>query len=507
MRTLLINPPYAYSEVPIMPMGLAYIAAVLERNGDEVQILDLLVSKYTKDKIRAKIDEYQPDIIGTTSVTMNYPIASDILRCCKAIDKDILTIIGGSHVTFCPEETLNEAPWIDVVVRGEGEQTILDIVGGKSLEFIDGIAFRSNGIKLTNERELIEDLDVLPLPARHLFPLSKYLALECHCSLITGRGCPFNCIFCVGSKMGGRRARYRNPKLIVDEIELALNYGFIDMNMEDDLLTLNHKHVNAFCDEIIDRGLKFDWSIFSRADTVNVELLRRMRAAGCRWMLYGVESGNQQILNTVKKKITLDKIREGVRLAKEADIQVMASFIIGLPGETPETLKETIQFAIELDTSWGFNVLSPFPGTEVRENAQAYGIEILTNDWTMYDANRAVSRTKGAGPEEIAAALKEYHATLNRFLSDLEQKGNIDHLKTERALNSRRLASALLQDDVIENLNSIQSKGDPTEALTSELVKTIPYSPQEISENIKNWIDREILKYDSVGNHLVYRWA
>jgi len=314
MRTLLINPPYAFSEIPIMPMGLAYIAAVLEHNGNEVQILDLLVSRYSKKKIESKIAEYQPDIIGITSVTMNYPIASSILRDCKSVNKDIITVIGGPHVTFCPVETLNEAPWIDIVVRGEGEQTILDIIGGIKLEDIDGIAFRSNGIKLTGERNLIQDLDGLPLPARHLFPLSKYHALDCHCSLVTGRGCPFSCIFCVGSKMGGRRARYRDPKLVVDEIEQCLAYGFTEVNMEDDLLTLNPRHVYAFCDEIIARGLKFNWSVFSRVDTVNPELLRKMQEAGCTWMLYGVESGNQQILDTVKKKITLEKIREGVRL-------------------------------------------------------------------------------------------------------------------------------------------------------------------------------------------------
>jgi len=507
MRTLLINPPYAFSEIPIMPMGIAYIAGVLEHTGNEVQILDLMVSKYSKEKIKRRLEEYQPDIVGVTSVTMNYPIASDILNYCKTVSEDTMTVIGGPHVTFCPVETLNEAPWIDIVVRGEGEQTMLDIVSGKRLDDIDGIAFRSDGIRLTSERSLIQDLDALPLPARHLFPLSRYHALDVHASVIAGRGCPFNCIFCVGSKMGGRRARYRNPKLVVDEVEQSLAYGFREVNFEDDLLTLNHKHVYAICDEIIARGLKFNWSVFSRADTVNRELLRRMKEAGCTWMLYGVESGNQHILNTVKKKITLEKIREGVRLGKEAGINVMASFIIGLPGETKETLKETTNFALELDTTWGFNVLSPFPGTEVREKAGDYGIEILTDDWSQYDANTPVTRTEGAGQAEINEALSLYHKGLELFLRDLEKEGKLDYIEAMQSRTSSPLAWTLLQDEVIENLGGMETKGDPVESLASRVAEIVPYPLHQVSDSIKRWVEEGLLKYNLKGQHLVWRWS
>ena len=507
MRTLLVNPPYAFSEVPIIPMGIAYIAGVLEHTGNEVQILDLLVSKYSEEKISRKLEEYQPDIVGVTSVTMNYPIASEILKVCKGVDKDIITVIGGPHVTFSAVETLNEAPWIDIVVRREGEQTMLDIVNGKKLEDIAGIAFRSDGIKLTGERDLIYDLDELPLPARHLFPLSRYHALDVHASIIAGRGCPYNCIFCVGSKMGGRKARYRDPKLIADEIEQVLAYGFKEVNFEDDLLTLNHRHVHALCDEIIARGLKFNWSVFSRVDTVNPELLRRMKEAGCTWMLYGVESGNQQILDTVKKKITLEKIKEGVRLGKEAGIKIMASFIIGLPGETEETLNETVKFALELDTTWGFNVLSPFPGTEVREKADEYGIEILTSDWSKYDANTAVTRTEGAGPEEIAGALSRYNQGLELYLTDLERESKLDYIEAMRSISSSPLAWTLLQSDVIESLGELEIEGDAVEDLASRLEKIVPFIHDEISENVKQWVDGGLLNYDLKGQHLVWSWA
>jgi radical SAM superfamily enzyme YgiQ (UPF0313 family) len=508
MKTLLINPPYAFSEVPIMPMGISYLAAVLERSGHVVEVLDLLVSKCSKEKIGRKLTEYQPDIVGVTSVTMNYPVASEILKHCKDFDSDITTVIGGPHVTFCAPETLREAPWIDVVVRGEGEQTMLDIVGGESLGDIPGVAFRENGaVRVTGERGLIEDLDGLPLPARHLFPLSRYHALDVHASIIAGRGCPFNCIFCVGSKMGGRRARFRDPKLVVDEIEAVLALGFTEVNFEDDLLTLNHRHVYAFCDEILARGLKFNWSVFARADTVNLELLRRMREAGCTWMLYGVESGNQEILDTVKKKLTLDKIVEGVKIAKEAGIQVMASFIIGLPGESRETLRKNIDFALELDTTWGFNVLSPFPGTEVREKADEYGIEILTSDWAKYDANTAVTRTRGAGPDEIAAALSEYNEGLERHLEDLEAQGETALVAAARAGIRSPLAWHLLQDDVVEGLGPIAASEDPVRSLVDRLAEVVPYTQDEISGNVGSWVDRGLLVYRRDGGSLEWSWS
>ncbi len=214
MRTLLISPPYPLSEVPIIPMGLAYIAGTLEKNGYEVQVLDLLVSRESKDKVKRKLEQFQPDFVGTTCVTVNYHIASDILKYCKQVNPDVITIIGGPHVSFTAAETLNEAPWIDIVAVGEGESTMLDLVAGKKYKDIPGIVFRANTtIEQTARRPLIQNLDELPLPARHLFPLSRYRALDAACSLMAGRGCPFSCIFCVGSKMGGRRMRYRNRAL------------------------------------------------------------------------------------------------------------------------------------------------------------------------------------------------------------------------------------------------------------------------------------------------------
>ncbi|MBE0481375.1 MAG: radical SAM protein [Dehalococcoidia bacterium] len=485
-----------------MPMGLSYVAGVLEHKGYEIQLLDLLVSKYSKEKVRRKMSDFQPDVICITSVTMNYPVASEILKYCRSLDQNVVTVIGGPHVTFSAVDTLENSPWIDIVVRGEGEETILDIVGGKSTENVDGIAYRVDGrVVLTRERALIEDLDALPLPARHLFPLARYHSLDVHASLITGRGCPFNCIFCVGSKMGGRRARYRNPELIVDEIEHALSYGFKEVNLEDDLVTLNHRHMYGICDEITARGLKFNWSAFSRADTVNPELLRRMKEAGCTWLLYGVESGNQGILDTIKKKTTLEKIKQGVKMAKDAGIDIFASFVIGLPGETQDTLQESVKYASELGTFYGFHVLSPFPGTEIREKAGEYGIEILTDDWSKYDCNRPITRTEGAGPEELTAVLHEYYQALKLPIPERDTE------KLNKAKMRSLLAGALLKGDVIEGLGTIEASPDPVVTLAGKITDILPYSLQQVTEALGKWVGEGILKFDRKGDRLVWMWS
>lgn len=512
MKTLLIDTPYPVPEIPQMPMGLAYVAALLERQGVEVQVQDFLVEKYCREKLAHKIADFSPRIAGATSVTMNYPIASQILRDCKDIDPDIITVIGGPHVSFTAEETLRESPWIDVVVRGEGEYTMLDLANGKKFREIEGIAFRENdSIVLTPPRPWIENLDELPFPARHLFPLPRYLALGNECGLISSRGCPFNCIFCVGHKMVGRRGRFRNPKLVVDEIEDILSKGFQVINIVDDLFTLNRRHVYAFCDEVEARNLKFGWTAFSRVDTVNREVLGRMKEAGCFFLCYGVESGNQQILDTAKKKITLEKTREAVKLAKEVGIKVLASFIIGLPGETAETLKQTVDFAKELETSYGFHILAPFPGTELRERAEELGIRILTDDWLKYNADEAITETQGATAEMLNEVDRQYQEGIScytRYLDNLDEQGQSNAELTDLMKGRRReIVSLLLQNDVIENLGSLRIEGDIVENLAAEIGNRIPYPLPVIRKMVPHLVNEGILKYERLGEDVVWRWG
>jgi radical SAM superfamily enzyme YgiQ (UPF0313 family) len=492
-------------------MGLAYIAGVLEKEGNEIQVQDFLVEKYSPKKLERKIVGFSPQIVGINSVTMNYPIASNILRDCKQFDEGVITVIGGPHVSFTPKETLQESPWIDIIVRGEGEITMSEISLGKELKDINGIAFRENNeIVMTPPQRWIENLDELPFPARHLFPIPRYLAFGGECPLITGRGCPFNCIFCVGHKMVGRRGRFRNPKFIADEMEEILSLGFSQINIVDDLLTLNHHHVYDICDEVMSRNLKFNWSAFSRVDTVDRELLTRMKEAGCFFILYGVESGNQQILDTVKKKITLQKVREAVKLSKEVGIVAFALFIIGLPGETGETLAQTVDFVKELNTPYGFHLLNPFPGTELREKAKEYGLKILTNDWLRYNCNEAITETDGVTAKMLTQVDAEYSQAVkcySKYLEDLEREGKLGETGLEELRRRRQLeiVGKLMQQDIIEGLGKVRASNDPINELAEEISKIIPYPPHHIQQVIGELVNKGVLKCDK--GEAEWKWA
>jgi anaerobic magnesium-protoporphyrin IX monomethyl ester cyclase len=513
MRTLLINPPYPFTESPTMPLGLSYIAAVLEESGHETRVLDLLVSRYSEEKLRHHLAEFRPEVVGATAVTMNYPVASQILRLCKDFDANVITVAGGPHVTFRAEQTLREAPWIDLVVRGEGEYTVLDIVGGKELREIRGLAFRQDGsVVMTDERPLIENLDELPFPARHLFPLAKYRAFSAGGSLLAGRGCPFNCIFCAGHRMTGRRVRLHSPKLVVDEMQVVHELGFKELHIDDDLLTRNHPHVYAICHEILDRGIEIKWNAFSRVDTINRELLTTMKQAGCVGLVFGVESGNQEILDKAKKKITLDKARQAVALTKEVGMRAVTSFILGLPGETPETLRQTYDFARELSTPYGFHVLAPFPGTEVREKAEEYGITVLTDDWSKYDANRSVTATPDAGPSEVTEILRQHYGDIRRYIKYQDthaRAGTLDDagMQEVRLRSERRFAFGLLNNDYIENLGPLEIDGSPTEDLALRLAKRLSLPLDEAREQVMRLEAEGLLIPVVVNKHVLWSWT
>ena len=232
------------------------------------------------------LEQFQPEVVGITAVTMTAETAFAILREVKRVAPDVLTVMGGPHVTFSTEATLSAVPALDVIVRGEGELTFPALLENtdrrEHWETIAGLAFRKNGgICHTPWREPIRDLSSLPEPARHGLPLGRYRTLGMPVSVTTSRGCPFQCVFCVGRRMVGSRVRYRSPLQVVDEIEGLAARGFRQVNIADDLFTAIAKHCLAICDEINRRNLKIRWSSFARVDTVSVPLLTRMHEAGC----------------------------------------------------------------------------------------------------------------------------------------------------------------------------------------------------------------------------------
>jgi radical SAM superfamily enzyme YgiQ (UPF0313 family) len=211
---------------------------------------------------------------------------------------------------------------------------------------------------------------------------------------------------------------------VVKEIESAYHLGFEEVCIDDDLFTRNRRHVFAICDEMGRRGLKMNMYIFARVDTVDSLLLRRLKEVGCTMICFGLESGNQRILDRAHKRITLEKARRAVELSKDAGISPFGSFILGLPGETRETLEETLAFAQSLGIPYGFHLLAPFPGTKIRERASEYGIKILTDDWSLYDADHAVTETEGASAEEVESFAQSFFRKLESQIEEM-RKGTL----------------------------------------------------------------------------------
>lgn len=522
MRVLFICTPYPLEEFPMPPLSLSYLAAVLQREGIEVQILDLLISQHTSAKIRRKLEEYQPRVVGVPCSTMNYPAAINILKVCKGFDPDVVTVIGGPHVSFTATETLEQAPWVDIVVRGEGEETLVEMVRvletGASLQQVRGIAFRQDGaVVMTEPRPPIEDLDSLPLPARHLLPLSGYRALGAPCSVISSRGCPFGCIFCSAPRMFGRRVRFRDPRLVVDEMEMIhRQFGFDRINIVDDTFTVNHRHVREICNELMRRSLNIRWTAYSRVDTLNQELVEMMKQAGCIWLCFGIESGSEKILKTIKKGITLDDARRGVKLATEAGIEVLASFILGLPGETLETVRQSVDFARELGNDYGagygLHVLAPLPGTEVYEEADEYGIVLLTRDWARFDANQPVAETTAMKAEELWECKARYDGTVSSVWEEMKRLVEAGDPRYRQVLEdnfSTEFVWRLVKGDVIEKLRPIRAS-DPSHAeeeLASRVSQRLDIPLNLARQEVGKLVQQGLLKHEQGKGGLIWKWS
>ncbi len=525
MRVLLINPYYPISETPSPPLGLAFLASALEADGVEVKILDLVVYPYNRQILESILMDFKPQMVGATAVTMTFNNAIEVIRDVRRIDPQILTVMGGPHVTFCARDTLNDFPELDVIVKGEGEETIVELARAagsrQQWDAINGIAFR-NGSEIchTADRELVQDLDSLPAPARHLLALGRYRALGMPISLTTSRGCPFKCIFCVGRKMVGAKVRYRNPVEVVNELEYLSTLNFNQINIADDLFTANKKHCRAVCDEIIKRGLSIKWTSFARVDTVSEELLKKMKTAGCTAVSFGIESANPDILKAIKKGITLQQVVEAVEACNRAGVIPHASFILGLPGETPDTIKETMKFGERLKSvglSYGFHLLAPFPGTAVREQSSDYGIRILTDDWSEYHANRAIVETPTVNRHMLDEIVTEWQNEYNGYLEDIQNRAEqgcatADEIWEVENLERIVLTYDLMMQNSIEDKGHWQSDGTPLSPADklAKLVRRITKSTSTKADDIYNTLQDAIQKGSLIctqdGGRIKWQW-
>jgi radical SAM superfamily enzyme YgiQ (UPF0313 family) len=525
MRFLLINPFYPISETPSPPLGLAFLAASLEQAGVKVKILDLVVSPYSKRMLESVLEEFSPHFVGTTSVTMTFDNAIGVLRDVKSVDPNVLTVMGGPHVTFCAEDTMRTFPFLDLIALGEGEETIVDLIkeaeGKREWGKISGIVYR-NGPEIlsTGIREPVADVDSLPIPARHLLPLGRYRALGMAISMTTSRGCPFKCIFCVGRKMVGPKVRYRDPVKVVDELEYLNSLNFHQINIADDLFTAKEGHCISVCNEIIRRALKVKWTSFARVDTVSKKVLSKMKEAGCQAVSFGIESANPEILKTIKKGITIDQVIAAVNACNEAGVKPHASFILGLPGETPETLKESVDFGEKLKkmgVSHGFHLLAPFPGTEIREKSDKFGIKILTSDWSQYHANRAIVETPSVSRKLLDDTVKEWEEEFDEWLGYIKEQMEIGKATEDEAwqldnLERTILIYDLMMGSVIENkgvwaCKSKLASDDALKALVNRVTGSVDYTPEHLYETLKFTMARENLRYTQEKGQIRWQWV
>jgi len=524
IRCLLINPFYPISETPSPPLGLAFLAGALARASITVDLADFVVYPYNRDRLRQYLSDFNPHVVGVTAVTMTVDEALKIVADVKSLMPSAITVMGGPHVSFCAAQTLAHALALDIVVKGEGEQSLVDLCravdSNGSLKPIAGIAFRNGqGIVETEPRELA-DVNALAPPARHLLPLGRYRALGMPISMTSSRGCPFHCIFCVGRKMVGAKVRYRDPHQVVDELAELAQYGFHQINLADDLFTANRKRCHAVCDEIMRRGLVISWTAFARVDTVDEDLLRHMRAAGCHAVSFGIETADPDILKTIRKGITLAQATEAVRMCRRAGMTAFASFILGLPGETAETVQRTIDFARNLEAdglAYGFHLLAPFPGTRVRDHLQDYGLTLLTNDWRDYHANRAIVVTPDVNADMLNSVVKNWEDAYNQELARIGRRmksGKADAAEAEPLVNLERIVLSydLMMAESVETHGHWPADAqdrDPADSLQKLAERLQPYAgkPLDMVHSALQWQRRhDNLIQDRAHGCIQWRW-
>jgi anaerobic magnesium-protoporphyrin IX monomethyl ester cyclase len=411
MHVTLVNPPYpkgAHQHPPFTPLGLGYLAAVLEKNKYEVDVIDCQASRLTYEDFKREISKCQPDIVGVTSTTLTYKSALQIAKITKEAHPSSLTVLGGSHVTFWDVEALQECPQLDVVVRKEGENTILELVerleAGKDFHDILGVTCKKGEEIVRNpDRPYIEDLDSLPFPAHHLWPLDRLRKYgKVIFPLMTSRGCVYWCEFCSAVRMFGRRYRMRSAKNVVDEIEyLHKTFGANNFTFYDDAFTVDQSRVKEICRDIKNRNLRIKWDCGTRVDMVTKDLLQKMKDSGCIAVWFGVEAGSQQVIDAMGKGFTPNRTRKAFKLAKEVGLMTIASVVFGFPGETRETAWKTIKFVEEIDPDdVGYYIATPYPGTPMADYVKKMGWLRVT-DFDKYDTATPIFELPTLSMEEL----------------------------------------------------------------------------------------------------------
>ncbi len=413
MKILFISPPTESAIKSIVgttgpPLGLAYLASVAREKGFDSKIIDSIAEDLTFEEVEKIMKDYSPDIVAITSTTSMIPDAYQVAKKAKEISRDIITVIGGPHVTFVPELTLKESKDIDYVVKGEGEISfsgILDVVHGKKdPKDVLGIAFRKGDAVVDNPPQpLIVDVDTIPEPSWDLLPMEKYEIDGVQFgTVMTSRGCPYNCIFCSSSLQFGKRWRGHSVERVIDELKtLRYKYNKKEIEFLDDTFTLNMKRAIELTDRINKEGLDIRWSASARVNLFNDEIARNMKKAGAHTVYFGIESGVQRILDFIGKGITLDLAKISVRKANEAGLNTLGSFIIGFPDDTVKDVKTTVNFSKKVGVTVAqFTIATPYPGTRLWDYVVERNL-LLTLNWRKFTTLSPVIKLKNFTSEQI----------------------------------------------------------------------------------------------------------
>ena len=442
MKVLVANPPWPgegygarsdvrwphkrrdkYLEYPIY---LAYIVAVLEEAGLEVAFVDAVMEEMSIEDFAGATSAIGPDLVVLECSTPSIYHDLETARVAKEGLPGTFVALTGSHPTVFHEEILRDNPAVDAIVRGEAELTVRDLAlslaSGENLSGVQGLTYREgDGVLVNPPRPLIEDLDSLPFPARHIVRQEGYRAAiysgERPTAMVSSRGCPYHCVYCLWPEtLYGHKFRARSAQNVVDEMEhVVRDYGVDEIYFDDDCLTLSKKRVLEMCRLILDRALDVKWIVQARVDTVDKEVLSAMKEAGCHYVLFGVESGSPKMLEIMKKRITLDRARRAFRDCRDLGIKTQAFFLFGVPGENQETIEETIEFARELDAdSTQFAIAIPHPGTELYQVCSDHGW-LVFDSWEDFAAENSLIETEELSREDVERA--RIHAYRSYYFS------------------------------------------------------------------------------------------
>lgn len=432
-KNILLVLPYSKAYQITPDIGLGYLGSVLRKNGHRVNIIDCVNKGLDNDDLLSHIKNGRYDAVGFKVFTKDLNSVREAAQRIKEFNKNIITIAGGPHPSCSPKQTLEYIKDLDFTIFGEGENALTALIENTQespdmsdkLSRVNNLAWRNKGDIILNEKEICEDLDNLPFPAWDLLNPNEYppapqgfmLKSFPTAPIMATRGCPFDCSFCCGKLITGKKLRYRSPDNLINEIRyLHDNFGVSEVHFEDDNFTMRKDYVLEVCSKINQLPFKLYWALPQgvRLSTLDRELLEEMKNAGCYSFSLGIESGSQNVLNSMKKMQTLDGVYEKVKLINDVGINTMGFFILGYPTETVKDAEETISFSQKLPLTYAsFNIFKPYPGTPIYDELKTQG-KLGNLDWNTFDYDKVSWSSGFMNPEEVKSLQKK--ATLSFYL-------------------------------------------------------------------------------------------